>query len=186
VIGRILFLVAAVAVLVALLYMQEPESSNPANSSAQTQTAEPGFVALGAQIIETGDNGEPLYTLDATRIEQPMPQGDVYLTNPVLHYEPAGGNAWVLTAQQGQLPQNGHTADLSGNVTAQGKPPGSPQIIHFNTSQLHVDMQQQLATTAARVHVDWAMSLLTGRGMRADLKSGELQLFKDVRGVLTR
>jgi LPS export ABC transporter protein LptC len=184
-IGRIVFLLVAVAILAVLLYMQEPEGSNPASTAAQTQAAEPGFVALDAQIIETGDNGQPVYTLDAKRIEQPMPQGIVYLTDPVLHYEPQGGNPWVLTAQQGQLPQSGHTADLSGDVHAEGKPEGSPQLMHFSTNRLHVDMQQQLATTAAQVHVEWAGSLLSGRGMRADLKSGELQLFKDVSGVLT-
>ena len=56
--------------------------------------------------------------------------------------------------------------------------------MHFDTSVLHVDMQQQLATTDVEVHSDWAGSRLRGRGMRADLKSGELQLFKDVSGVL--
>jgi LPS export ABC transporter protein LptC len=186
VIGRILFLLVAIAILAVLLYMREPEGSNSANTAAQAQAPEPGFVALGAQIIETGDNGQPVYTLDAQRIEQPMPQGIVYLTAPVLHYEPSGGNPWVLTAERGQLPQSGHTADLSGNVSAEGKPQGSAELMHFNTSRLHVDMQQQLATTAAQVHVAWAGRLLTGRGMRADLKSGELQLFKDVSGVLTR
>lgn len=183
-IGRVLFLLFAVGVLAVLLYMQEPESSNPATAAAQTQAPEPGFVALGAQIIQTGDNGEPLYTLDATRIEQPMPQGIVYLTDPVLHYEPAGGNPWVLTAQHGQLPQSAHHADLSGMVNASGIPEGSQRMIHFRTSTLHVDMQQQLATTPAEVHIDWAGSLLNGRGMNANLKSGEVRLFHAVSGTL--
>ncbi len=182
-IGRILFLILAVGVMAVLLYMQEPESGNPATTAAQTSAAEPGFVALGAQIIETGDNGQPLYTLDAQRIEQPTPDGTIYLTSPVLHYEPPGGNPWVLTAQQGQLPQSAQNADLSGMVNASGIPQGSLRMIHFKTSTLHVDMQQQLATTPAVVHVDWAGSLLSGRGMHADLKSGQLELFHAVYGV---
>src|SRR6185437_8786793 len=95
---RILFLLFAVAVLTVLLYMQEPGSNNSAATPAQTSAPEPGFVALSAQIIETGDNGQPLYTLDAQRIAQPVPDGTIYLTSPVLHYEPAGATPWVLTA----------------------------------------------------------------------------------------
>lgn len=183
-IGRILFLLLAVAVLAVLLYMQEPMSSGPAATGAQTATPEPGFVALGAQIIETGDDGQPLYTLSAKRIEQPIPQGTIYLTQPVLHYAPPGANPWVLTAAQGQLPQNGHTADLSGKVDASGIPQGSRRMIHFRTGTLHVDMQRQLANTPAMVRVDWDGSVLSGHGMQADLKSGQVELFRAVSGVI--
>jgi LPS export ABC transporter protein LptC len=183
-IGRILFLLLAVAVLTALLYLQEPERSSPVATPAQASAAEPGFVALGAQIIETGDNGQPLYTLDAQRIAQPMPEGTIYLTSPVLHYAPPGANPWVLTAQHGQLPQSAQNADLSGMVDARGIPQGSQRMIHFTTSTLHVDMQKQLATTAALVHIDWGGSLVIGRGMNADLKSGEVELFHAVNGTI--
>ncbi|HTT06907.1 MAG TPA: LPS export ABC transporter periplasmic protein LptC [Steroidobacteraceae bacterium] len=185
-IGRIIFLLLAVVVLAALLYMQEPESGNSTATPAQTAAAEPGFVALGAQIIETGDNGQPLYTLDAQRIAQPVPDGIIYLTAPVLHYEPAGANPWVLTAQQGQLPQSAQNADLSGMVNASGTPQGSQRMIRFRTSTLHVDMQKQLATTAAVVHIDWGGSLVSGHGMHADLKSGEVKLFHAVSGAIVR
>src|SRR5579875_3750472 len=161
-IGRILFLLVAVAVLAVLLYLQEPEGGNPANTAAQNNSSGPGFVALGAQIIETGDNGKPLYTLDAQRIAQPVPQGTIYLTSPVLHYEPPGANPWVLTAQQGQLPQSAQNADLSGMVNASGIPQGSQRTIRFRTSTLHVDMQRQLASTPAMVHIDWGDSVVSG------------------------
>lgn len=185
-IGRILFLLLAVVVLVGLLYLQEPESSNPAATPAQTAAPEPGFVALSAQIIETGDNGQPLYTLDAQRISQPTPEGTIYLTSPVLHYEPPGAKPWVLTAQQGQLPQSAQNADLSGMVDVRGIPQGSQRMIHFRTSTLHLDMQKQLATTPAVVHIDWGGSLVSGRGMHADLKSGEVELFHAVNGMILR
>ncbi len=37
------------------------------------------------------------------------------------------------------------------------------------TDQLHLDMQQQLATSPAKVRVDWAGNALRGRGMSADI-----------------
>jgi LPS export ABC transporter protein LptC len=182
-IGRLVFLCIALAVLAVLLYMQRGAGASAASTTALL-APEPGMVAIGAQIIETGDDGQPLYRLDAQRITQPMPDGTIYLTDPTLHYTPAGGNPWVLTAQQGQLPQSAQMADLSGAVHAEGKPQGSSQLLNFNTSTLHVDMQQQLATTAAVVHVEQAGNLLTARGMHANLKSGQLELYHDVSGVL--
>jgi LPS export ABC transporter protein LptC len=183
-IGRLLILLVALSVLVVLLYVQNSQNTGPASTRTQDTASQPGFVALDAHIIQTGDDGQPVYTLDASQISQPVPQGLIYLTSPVLHYTPAGGNPWVLTAEHGQLPQGGHMADLSGMVKASGKPQGSAQLLHFSTALLHVNMQTDIASTPAVVHSDWAGSLLSGRGMRADLKSGELQLFNEVSGVV--
>jgi LPS export ABC transporter protein LptC len=184
VISRLVLLFIALAVLAVLLYMQRGGIGGTESTVAQSGAPEPGMVAIGAQIIETGADGKPLYTLNAARISQPMPDGTIYLTSPVLHYTPAAGNPWVLTAEQGQLPQSAQTADLSGSVHAEGKPQGSSQLLDFDTSVLHVDMQRQLATTTAVVHVQQAGNRLTARGMRANLKSDELELYHDVSGVL--
>jgi len=181
---RVVILVLAVVTLGVLLYLQRPESSTTRTAATAAIGAEPGFVAIGAELIETGDDGKPLYRLDADRISQPTPNGMIYLTAPILHYQPPGASPWILTARQGELPQNAHNADLSGAVHAEGKPQGSAELMRMDTDTLHVDMQQQLATTSSVVHLHWAGSLLTGRGMRANLKTGKLVLMKDVSGVL--
>ena len=183
-IGRLLVLLMAISVLAVLLYVQQRENSGPAAAAAQTAASEPGSVALNAHIIQTGDDGQPLYTLDATRIAQPVANGEVYVTSPILHYTPPAANPWLITADHGQLPQNGHVADLAGHVNATGKPQGSQDVLHFNTTVLHVDMQTNIATTAAVVHSNWAGSLLKGTGMHANMKSGEVHLFKEVSGVV--
>ena len=181
---RVIILVLALAVLGVLLYLQKPGIGSTTSTAASAANPEPGFVAIGAELIETGDDGKPLYRLDAERISQPMPNGLIHLTAPILHYQPPGANPWVLTARQGELPQNAHTADLSGAVHVEGKPQGSIELMRMDTDTLHVDMQQQLATTPAIVHLHWAGSLLTGRGMRANLKTGQLVLMRNVSGVL--
>ncbi|HTW74120.1 MAG TPA: LPS export ABC transporter periplasmic protein LptC [Steroidobacteraceae bacterium] len=185
-VARLIFLILAVCALAALLsYLQRTSGSGETEASAaQTAAPEPGLVAIGAQIIQTGDDGRPLYRLDSSHISQPVASGTIFLTDPILHYTPAGGNPWVLTALQGQLPQSAQSADLSGSVHAEGVPQDSSQLVRFDTSTLHVDMQQQLATTSAVVHVEQGGDLLTGRGMRANLKSGQFELFRDVSGVL--
>lgn len=185
-VGRLIFLIIAVSAFAALLYVQRGGGGGDAETTgAQSAPPEPGLVAIGAQIVQTGDDGRALYRLDSTHISQPVADGTIYLTDPILHYTPPGGNPWVVTALQGQLPQSAQTADLSGSVHAEGKPQGSSQPLRFDTTTLHVDMQQQLATTAEVVHVQQAGDLLTGRGMRANLKTDTIQLYRDASGVLT-
>ena len=185
-IGRLLLLVLALAILAGLLYLQQPQIDDVETTAAQIANADPGFVAIGAELIETGDDGHPLYRLEADRIAQPVAGGTIYLTAPTLHYQPAAGNPWVLTAREGQLPQSAHTADLMGSVQAEGKPSGSATPMRFNTDTLHLNMEQQVASTAQFVQVDWVGGQLRGRGMRANLKSGQLDLLGEVSGVLQR
>jgi LPS export ABC transporter protein LptC len=183
-IHRLLFAVMALGALGALFYLQQSDSGSAESASGDVESTEPGYIALHAELIETGDDGHPLYRLDAERIEQPTPQGTIFLTAPKLDYQPEQGNHWTATAQQGQLPQDARTAELTGSVQAQGRPSGSNDLVHIATEQLHLDMKQQIATSATKVRVDWAGNALRGRGMRADIMNDRLQLAGDVRGVL--
>jgi LPS export ABC transporter protein LptC len=181
---RLLFALCSVAILSALLYFQDADNGNGEGAASELPSPEPGFSAVHGHLIETGEDGLPLYRLDAEHIEQPEPQGTIYLTSPKLDYQTAPGNHWTMTALRGQMPQDAHTADLAGDVHAQGLPNGSDSVMRIDTDQLQLDMTEQLATSASTVRVDWRGSRLNGHGMRADLKNDTLQLASKVHGVL--
>jgi len=181
---RLLFALGSVAILAALLYFQDADNGGGESAASDYGSAEPGYAAVHAQLIETGEDGLPLFRLDAERIEQPQPQGDISLTAPKLDYQPEPGSHWTLTAQRGQMPQDARTADLSGAVHAEGRPSGSDMLMRIDTEELHLDMTQQLATSPVGVRVDWGGNRLNGHGMRADLKNDRLDLASKVRGVL--
>jgi LPS export ABC transporter protein LptC len=181
---RLLFALGSVAILAALLYFQDADNGGGESTANDYASVEPGYAAVHAQLIETGEDGLPLYRLDAERIEQPQPQGDISLTDPKLDYQPDPGNHWTLTAQHGQMPQDARTAELTGQVHAEGRPSGSDSLMRIDTEQLHLDMTEHLATSATSVRVDWGGDRLYGRGMRADLKNDRLQLASKVRGAL--
>ncbi len=67
---------------------------------------------------------------------------------------------------------------------AEGLPTGSQNLLRIDTEELHLDMTQHLATSAALVRVTWGSDRLDGRGMRADLKNDTLILASKVHGVL--
>lgn len=181
---RVLIATLAFALLSVLLYLAQPVGERERAAAINAPGPQPGFVALGAELLETGDDGQPLFRLDAERIDQPEPQGVILLTDPMLRYQPPGGNPWVVTASMGELPQSARTAELHGSVHAEGKPVGSSELLRIDTERLHVDMTERLATTSDTVRIDWADRLLRGRGMRADLVRGHLLLSEDVSGVL--
>jgi LPS export ABC transporter protein LptC len=181
---RVLFALVSLAILGALLYFQDSDSGGSDTAGNDLGGSEPGYAAVGALMVETGADGIALYRLDAERIEQPQPKGTIFLTGPKLDYQPEAGNQWTVTAQHGQMPEDARTADLDGNVHAEGLPAGSDSPVRLDTDQLHLDMAQQLATSASNVRVDWGGNRLSGRGMRADLKNYRLQLASKVRGVL--
>jgi LPS export ABC transporter protein LptC len=181
---RLLFALCSVAILAALLYLQDADNGNAESGPGEFAAPDPGFGAVHAHLIETGEDGLPLYRLDADRIEQPSPQGTIYLTNPHLDYQPEPGNHWTLTALHGEMPQDASSAELAGDVHAEGLPTGSESVMHIDSDQMHLDMTQQIATSASTVRVDWAGNRLNGHGMRADLKNDTLQLASKVHGVL--
>ncbi len=172
--------------LIALLYFKESDNG-AAGEGAGTDSAatEPGFAALHAELIETGEDGLALYRLRADRMEQPQPQGTIFLSAPQLDYQPEAGNHWTLRAQRGQLPQDARTAELSGMVHGEGRPEGSEVLLRFDTDDLRLDMAANVATSDADVSVEWAGDRLLGRGMSADLDGYRLQLQADVHGAIT-
>lgn len=184
-IWRILFALISVTALGALLYLRQSDNGSE-SSNAQALPSEPGYVAIHGDLVETGDNGHALYRLIADRIEQPSPRGMIYLTAPRLDYQADSGDHWILTASQGQLPQEADYADLTGSVHAQGHPNGSAALMRIDTDILHLNMPDQIATTSSRVTAQWAGRMLSGRGMRYQMKRNELELQADVHGAIGR
>jgi LPS export ABC transporter protein LptC len=185
-ITRFVLAVLMLGTLAALLYFEESDNDSASEAvGADTVVRQSGFAALHAELIETGADGAALYRLRADRMEQPQPQGTIFLTAPQLDYEPEAGNHWHLRAQRGQLPQDARTAELSGMVHAEGRPDGSDALMRFDADELQLDMAANIATSEGDVVVDWDGNRLLGRGMTADLNGYQLQLQADVHGAIT-
>ncbi|HEX4375551.1 MAG TPA: LPS export ABC transporter periplasmic protein LptC [Steroidobacteraceae bacterium] len=183
---RALFVLLSLTALGALLYLRQSDGDTTDLLTGEPLNAEPGFSALHGRLIETGDNGHPLFRLDADKIEQPSPEGIVYLTSPRIDYQPGSGNHWTLTALEGQLPQDASSADLTGNVHAEGLPGTSDSLMRIDCDVLHLDMQKQIATTPGQVRVVWAGRTLHGRGLRYEMQRTYLELYTDIHAALSR
>ena len=180
---RIGLLVAFASALVLLLW-RSPRGEAPANTVPSSgSSSAPGYVATGAELIDTDADGQPQYSLHATQISQPTPTADIELTAPQFVYR--GETEWTLTAARGVLPPAAQQISLQGDVVAHAQRAGSVPL-QLRTASLSVDMQARSADSSDAVAMEWGRNRLWANGLHADMKTDELQLKSPVHGEVAR
>jgi LPS export ABC transporter protein LptC len=180
---RIWLLLAFAAALVLWLW-RSPRGEAPSNATPSTNSSTaPGYVATGAELIDTDADGQPQYSLRATQISQPAPTADIELTEPQFVYR--GETVWTLTAARGVLPPAAQQIELLGDVVARGVRAGSVPL-QLRTASVSVDMQARTADSSDAVAMEWGRNRLWASGLHADLKTDELRLESPVHGEVAR
>jgi len=178
------WLLLVFAAALALWLWRSPREEPADNAQGGlNRTAEPGYVALDAELFETDAAGQPQYRLRASRMEQPFPTADIELTAPEFHYR--GDTDWTLTAMRGLLPPEAQQVTLSGDVLSTAQRPGEPPL-RIHTATLDIDIQTQRLDTQAPVTMDFGRNRLWAVGMHADMKADSLRLESHVLGEYAR
>ncbi len=180
--SRPLLLLALVVGLVAAFWRWQPASDSPVAGASATG-GETGYVAHDAQLVDTGDDGQPRYRLRADNITQARPGGDVQLDQPRLDYE--GSTRWQLSAREGTLPEDAHQVHLAGNVEARGERAREPPL-RIRTELLDIDLVARRAATPGPVSIEVGTSRLEAVGLQADMKADTLRLESRVHGEYAR
>lgn len=176
-------LVILLAALALWLWRQPRYETPGAAARSGRGPVEPGYVATGAVMLETGNDGRPLYRLRADRIAQLDPTSDIELTAPQFQYE--GTTVWTVTAHSGTLPPSQQQIRLAGEVLARGDQAGSePMELHTDT--LDVDLQTRQADTRDPVTMQWGANRLSATGLHADMQADYLRLKSPVHGEFSR
>ncbi|MGE3665436.1 MAG: LPS export ABC transporter periplasmic protein LptC [Steroidobacteraceae bacterium] len=173
---------AVLAMIVATLLLGRTSRAPDAAVAGGAGAADPGYSARDAEIIETGDDGRPRYWLEAARIEQPPDERAITLTRPALRYRAQGGGIWRAQAETGTVLPGHDLIELDGDVRLQGTLSGGGTPAHIATSHLAFDTKKEVASTRARVTIDWSGHRLAALGLRADLGAETLRLESQVNG----
>ncbi len=178
---------AAAALLAATagLMIWRGQDAAPAGGEGSTAGADPGYVATNAEIIQTGADGQPLYRLQARRVEQPAAGAEIHVTEPRLAYQEGDGPAWALRADTGVLPADTTRAELAGAVHAVATRTDAAPL-EIRTASLGIDMATQRVHSDAAVEITWGRDRVTAVGLSADLKADTLRLESKVHGEITR
>jgi lipopolysaccharide export system protein LptC len=175
-----LLLVAAMSVMMSRREA-EPESAAPAREPPQL-----GYYMTDARVTETGPDGRPRYRIEAERVLQNPFDLSIRLEELRLGYSADADRRWTLTAEAGYVPPGSRTIDLSGNVVIVGKPQPGAETAVVRTERLSLDTEANIATTPARVDIEWGRRRLSGIGLKADLKAERVQLESAVHGRFAR
>jgi LPS export ABC transporter protein LptC len=178
-----LVLLAALAALIAVLVQWHWVGREPAAPGAQP--VRPGYTLTGVDLEEFGADGRLRFGLQSARADEDPASGAVRLSDVALNYYAAGGQLWVLTANQARVPQGGRPVEFEGDVLLAGAASGRAGGAELRTTRMLLDTTAEKAQTAEPVQLTFGRHHIAARGMSADLKAGSLRLESDVHGLFT-
>ncbi len=170
-------IIAFVILLAALAFSRQfldrsPVSDEPGQA---VDRAVAGYYLTDAILEQSDNQGKPLYRLQAGRIEQFPNSKLVRLSMVRVSYPGSEQNqGWELSANEGEIMDDGRKIVLRDNVQAREKGENAMRLIR--TSKLVFDPVNSIASTDADVIVELAGYRLTATGMIANLKANTVEL----------
>jgi len=180
--GRLLLFAALVALFGVLVQWQIVDRE-PA--PAQEEAARPGYYLSGVDLEEFGADGRMRFSLQSVTAREDPASGIVRLADVTLDYHAPTGRDWHLTADEARVPRTGRSVEFEGDVRMTGAPGEQTETAELRTALMTFDTDAERAQTDRPVELVFGRHLVKARGMRADLKAGNLSLEADVSGVFT-
>ncbi|MBT8092524.1 MAG: LPS export ABC transporter periplasmic protein LptC [Gammaproteobacteria bacterium] len=147
------------------------------------ETAYRGYYLKSARILGTGENGEPLYQIEADRAEQRTDKR-IDFTDVRIRYSPDHDIPWVVNADTATLQEESPRIILRGHVRATSSGSDESDETEIRTQYLELDPEQYIAETDERVQVRVGARSLTATGMLASLRENKIELKSNIRGKI--
>jgi len=147
------------------------------------------YEAHDVVLRQMGPDGRQAYQVEARSITQRPDNGRISAQTLTLYHDPpgteiGGPNRWTLTADSGDLPAEGGVITLAGHVRAHGLLVGSSAEMTLATDHLRYDPSTQELSSDDEVRLTWGDNVETGRGLRANIRTSEVQIESDVHATL--
>jgi LPS export ABC transporter protein LptC len=181
---RVLAVLLFIAIIAGSFWLGGEQRETTATTTVESSSAELGYSARTAVLIETGTDGLPVYTLNADVVRQ-HPNDGVGFEQVQMTFRDANGQTWKGRADEGALVTDTGKVDLKGNVHVNGVLPGSAETADLATETLSVDTHEDIITTADPVVINQPGRQLKAKGLLAALKEHHLVLESNVRGTFT-
>lgn len=181
---RLLGVLIAVALIGAMYFFSSGSGGPSAPAAAGPPAEAPGYAARNAEIVETGDDGRPLYTLTAQQVRQHPNDNRIQLDAPRMTYIASDGLPWHVRARSGQVREDGARVELFGEVHLNGEMPGAEAPTVIDTSILSFDTKKEIVSTKAPLTLDWNGRKLAAVGMTVNLIDHKVKLESRINGRL--
>ena len=184
-ISRSITTVVVIAAVVGSALLGQQRFKRESAPTAVARTPDPGYAARDAELIETGEDGRPLYRLNAATIRQHPTNGSVQLDKVRMSYRGEESSQWSLSAERGAIRENNEHIELAGDVRVVGLLSGTGGLAQILTDRLNFDTRTEVASTPDPVTFIWAGRKLEGIGLTANLKDRQVRLESNVHGRFT-
>jgi LPS export ABC transporter protein LptC len=181
---RVLVALLFVAIIAGSFWLGGEQREPAATTTVEASSADLGYSARNAVLIETGADGLPIYTLNADVIRQ-HPSDGVEFEQVQMSFRDADGQTWKGRADRGELTTDTGKLDLIGDVHVNGLLPGSAQLADLATEKLSVDTHESIINTSEPVSLTSPGRQLRSKGLLAELQEHHLVLESNVHGTLT-
>lgn len=141
-----------------------------------------GVYMRNAVVISPGEDGRPLYRLEAGHMNQPLGSERVDLTDIVIEYSHETPRPWRLTADSGQVRLDWGNVILAGNVIATAPAADDEAPMTLLTEEMTVDAQLHQVHAPGQVVMVRGEERLASVGMSADLLAETVRLESEVNG----
>ncbi len=182
---RLIAILALAALLIGVVVLSGGERQGAAPATVEAPS-DPGYSARKARLIQTGADGQPLYTLDAEEVRQQPQTNVIDMQTVALGFRDASGDEWTAHGNHGELAQNSGIVKLDGAVSVLGTLPGTQEPAQFLTEHLAFDTNTQVIATLDPVTLVMTGRRLEAQGMVANLKEHRVQLQSAVHGTYGR
>jgi LPS export ABC transporter protein LptC len=161
-------------------WLARPDARPPTRT---VEGSPPGYAMTDATFEETAATGRPSLRVHAAQAVEEPAERRVTLSHVHADYRSAPRTGWWLDAESGQLPADGQTLMLSGDVVLKAADGTGASI---RTAHLDLDRVHHLASTTDEVRIEWPPHVLVAHGLKADLSQRTLHLESPINGTFKR
>jgi lipopolysaccharide export system protein LptC len=159
------------------VWQLRPQASAPA--PAQTRS---DYILENFELTTLDDQGQESFSVQAPRLERDPRGKSLTLTLPQFSFPDQDGGRWQATSKTAWVADKGVEVRLNTKVEMIGPPTPLGDRTRFNTDNLQIFPKRDLAQTDDSVTVSRADSILRGTGLRANMKTHQIQLLANVKG----
>jgi LPS export ABC transporter protein LptC len=135
---------------------------------------QPGYYLKDAIITQTQADGSLGTRLVTNRIEQQRKDDSILMSTVRVDYFQVPDRQWVLSADQGLVPANSRTIQLSGDVALRAA--NDPDKSFLQVDSLAIDTVRNVAyTTSSPVVMQMGPHKMTVKSLEADLKEEKIR-----------
>ncbi|ANY89201.1 MULTISPECIES: LPS export ABC transporter periplasmic protein LptC [Pseudomonas] len=178
---NIVLLGAIAALLVAVGYWNISPESFLEKPVAQVDENAIDYYAINAHSVQYLPDGKVQYEMTADKVEHLKASEITLVTTPDLQMYRGTQYPWHVQSVRAEVNPDGSEVELIDKVRVARTDEKQRETI-ITTTRMTVFPQKQYAQTEQAVRIDGAGGTTTGKGMKAYLKDGRMDLLSNVRG----